>query len=285
MHQLKPSPTAAARTVPRLSLLATFVLILATAGAGCRRDARSDSARCEPPRRTVRAAAASDLQFVLPEVLAHFEQKHPDIAVEVTFGSSGNFYAQLANKAPFDVFLSADAAYPSQLVESGLAMKGSQFVYAEGRIVIWVSQSSPLDLEALGIKALIDPSVKEIAIANPRHAPYGRIAEAAMKNLGVYDEVKERLVLGDNVAQAAQFIASGAADAGIIALSLAMAPTMRAKGKHWLIPRDSYPKLEQSGVVLSWAADGQAAEDLCAFLRGNEAQTILREFGFHSAGE
>lgn len=276
MYRLGSRATAVHAIGPS-SATALLVVMVAAAAAGCGGQT--------PSKRTVRVAAASDLQFVLPEVLAKFEQKHPDVAVPVTFGSSGNFYAQLANKAPFDLFLSADAAYPTQLMDSGLAVKGSRFVYAEGRIVVWVSRSSPLDLDALGIRALVDPSVKKIAIANPKHAPYGRIAEAAMKNLGVYDEVKERLVLGDNVAQAAQFVESGAADAGIVARSLAVAPAMNAKGRCWLIPRESYPRLEQAGVILNWAVDMQAAEDLRAFLRSDDARTILREFGFQTPGE
>lgn len=171
----------------------------------------------------VRVAAASDLQFALREIETKFEVGHPGVSVEVIYGSSGNLYAQLSNKAPFDLFLSADISYP-RLVEAGLAAQDTEFSYAVGHIVLWVLQSSQLDLDKLGMRALADPTVKKIAIANPRHAPYGRAAEAAMKSLELYDDVKDRLVLGENIAQAAQYVESGAADVGILALSLCSPP-------------------------------------------------------------
>jgi molybdate transport system substrate-binding protein len=148
-----------------------------------------------------------------------------------------------------------------------------------------VPNSSKLDLDKLGIRAVADPSVKKFAVANPKHAPYGRAAEAALKKLGVYDSVKDRLVLGDNIAQAAQFVESGSADAGIIALSLALAPPMRDKGRYWTVPLDAYPRLEQGGVLLSWAQDGEAAQTLRAFVTGKEARPVLKRYGFLLPGE
>jgi molybdate transport system substrate-binding protein len=140
-------------------------------------------------------------------------------------------------------------------------------------------------VEKLGVRALLDPGVRKIAIANPKHAPYGRAAEAALKKLEVYDQVKDRLVLGENVAQAAQFVETGAADAGVIALSLALAPTLREKGKYWEVPLDAYPRLEQGGVILSWARDRQAADALRAFVLGPEGKAVLRRYGFFLPGE
>src|SRR4029077_6100604 len=134
-------------------------------------------------------------------------------------------------QAPFDIFFSADIDYPRKLIDAGLADADSEFLYAEGRSVGWVPNSSPLDLETLGIRAVADPSVRKVAIANPQHAPYGRAAEAALKTLGAYDAVKDRLVFGENIAQAAQFVESGAADVGLIALSLALSPAMKDKGR------------------------------------------------------
>jgi molybdate transport system substrate-binding protein len=168
--------------------------------------------------REVRVAAASDLKFALDEMLEAFHAHHSDIHAQVTYGSSGNFFAQLSNRAPFDLFLSADVEYPRKLIEQGLAPKDTEFLYGVGRIVVWVPRPSPLDLERLGMQALLDPSVRKIAIANPKHAPYGRAAEAAMKTLGVYDKAQERLVFGENIAQTAQFVQSGAADLGIMGL-------------------------------------------------------------------
>src|SRR5262249_16706677 len=152
-------------------------------------------------------------------------------------------------------FFSADMEYPRRLIEQGLAPRESAFVYAVGHLVVWVPRDSPLDIEKLGMQALLDPSVRKIAIANPRHAPYGRAAEAALKTAGLYDKLRERLVFGDNVAQTAQFVQTGSADAGLIALSLALAPTLRTSGHYWKIPMDLYPRMEQGGIILSWVKD------------------------------
>jgi molybdate transport system substrate-binding protein len=233
----------------------------------------------------MRIAAAADLKFALEEVRAEFERAHPSIQIEVSYGSSGNWFAQLSNRAPFDLFLSADMDYPHRLVEQNLAERESEFVYAVGHLVVWVPKDSPLDLERLGIQAVVDPTVRKVAIANPKHAPYGRAAEAALKKFGVYDQVKDRLVLGENVAQTAQFIETGSADIGLIALSLALAPTMREKGRYWEVPLDAYPKLEQGGVILSWAQDHEAAAAVRSFLMSAEGKAVLRRYGFFLPGE
>ncbi len=210
------------------------MLALLAAG-GCRKEV------VKTPEREIRVAAAADLKFAFDDLASEFRKKHPDVTVSVTYGSSGNFYAQLENKAPFDLFLSADIDYPHLLVENGLATKDSEFRYAVGLIVLWVPNSSKLDLEKLGMNAVADPSVKKLAVANPMHAPYGRAAEAALKKLGLYDDVKDRLVLGENIAQTAQYVESGAADVGIIALSLALAPAMKDKGRFWTVPARRLP--------------------------------------------
>jgi molybdate transport system substrate-binding protein len=230
--------------------------------------------------RQVRVAAAADLQFALDEVVPEFERRHPDVHVVVTTGSSGNFYAQLSKEAPFDVFLSADVDYPRRLAEQGQADRDSLFVYAIGHLVVWVRNESPLDVKRLGVQAMLEPQVQKIAIANPRYAPYGRAAEAALKKLGLYDRVKDRLVLGDNVAQTAQFVDTGAADVGLIALSFALAPTFRERGRYVEVPADAYPRLEQGGAILKWAEDREAAGALCDFLRSAEGKAILRRYGF-----
>ncbi len=245
---------------------------------GCSRAGRKSPE--EPPVSILSVAAAADLRFVLDDIALEFQGKHPDIQVRVTYGSSGNFFAQLTNNAPFDLFLSADTDYPRRLIEQGLAARASAFVYAVGHLVVWVPRDSSLDIEKLGVQALLDPSARKIAIANPRHAPYGRAAEAALRTAGVYDRVRERLVYGDNVAQTAQFVQTGSADVGLIALSLALTPTMRASGRYWEIPVDSYPRLEQGGVILSWAKNPQAAEALRDFVVGEQGKTILRRYGF-----
>src|SRR5262249_48753690 len=161
---------------------------------------------------------------------------------------------------------SADIDYPRKLINSGLALKESEFLYAVGHLVVWVPNDSNLDLDRLGIQAVVNPSVKKLAIANPKHAPYGRAAEAALKKFGVYDDVKDRLVLSDNIAQAAQFVETGSADVGIIALSLALSAAMREKGRYWRVPLDAYPRLEQGGVILTWVQDREATQALQAFM-------------------
>jgi molybdate transport system substrate-binding protein len=246
--------------------------------------ARHHAAPSAEPR-TLRVAAAADLKVAFADLVAAFQQQNPDIKVEVTYGSSGNFYAQLTSRAPFDLFLSADVDYPKRLIEQGLAPPDSEFSYAVGALVIWVRRASPIALEKLGIEALLDPAARKIAIANPRHAPYGRAAEAAMKNLGVYDKVKDRLVFGENIVQTAQFIESGAADIGLISHSLATAPPLRDEGRSWEVPTESYPQLEQGGVILSWTHDREAAQRLRSFILADQGKEILRRYGFRSAGE
>jgi molybdate transport system substrate-binding protein len=233
----------------------------------------------------VRVAAAADLKFALEDIVEAFRRQQPDIRVQITYGSSGNFYAQLSNRAPYDLFLSADMDYPRRLIRGGLAPADAEFLYAVGRIVIWVPQSSSIDVEKLGMQSLLSPEVRKIAIANPRHAPYGRAAEAAMKSMGVYEKVHDRLVLGDTVLQAAQFVESGGADIGIISRSHALAPSMRAKGRFWVVPVDAYPRREQGGVIMSSAQDHSAAVALRDFILGKDGKAVLARYGFETAGD
>ncbi len=261
-----------------LSILAATVLI------GVPNAIAQGGAAHKPPTREVTVAAASDLKFALDEILLELKREKPELDFKVTYGSSGNFFAQLTNKAPFDIYFSADIDYPRKLIENGLAAKGSEFSYAIGQIVLWVPGNSKIDLEKAGIKAVLEPSVKKVAIANPAHAPYGRAAEAALKQLGVYDAVKPRFVLGENIAQTAQFVESGAADIGVIAMSLAASPAMKDKGRYWQVPLDAYPALVQGGVILSWAKDPEAAKSLRDFVLGDRGQAVLRRYGFLQPG-
>jgi len=227
--------------------------------------------RAEPHK--VSVAAAADLQFALEGISGAFRAAHPDVDVQVAYGSSGNFYAQIRNQAPFDVFLSADVEYPRKLAQEGIGARDSLFVYAVGRIVVWVPASSPLD-PATALRAA---SVRHVAIANPQHAPYGRAAEAALHSLGVYDSVVGKLVLGENVAQTLEFVQSGAADVGIVALSLALAPPVRGQGRYWEVPAEAYPKIEQGGVILK---DSKAAREFRSFLLDDVGRRILKKYGF-----
>src|SRR6516165_3406696 len=187
----------------------------------------------------IKVAAASDLTFAFKDVVAGFE-KQTDNKVRLTYGSSGNFFSQIQNGAPFDLFFSADVSFPRKLEAAGLTVPGSIYEYARGEIVIWVPNASKLDLSK-GLAVLLDPSIRKIAIANALHAPYGAAAVAAMKHAGIYDQVKGKFVQGENISQAAQFVHSGNAEVGIIALSLALAPAMKNDGRYVIIPPKDYP--------------------------------------------
>jgi len=230
----------------------------------------------------VRVAAAGDTKFAFDEIVEAFRRQHPAIDVRVTYGSSGNFYAQLSNRAPYDMFLSADLEYARRLIREGRAAPDSEFLYGVGRLVLWVSRRSPIDVEMRGMDALQDPLVRKVAIANPAFAPYGRAAVTAMKNLGVYDKIKDQLVYGDSVMQAFQFVESSAADIGIVSHSLALAPQLRDKGRLWEIPLDAYPRQEQGGVILSWAQNRAAADALRNFMLSGDGKTILHRYGFET---
>src|ERR1039457_263141 len=229
-------------------------------------------------------AAAGDMSAVLPRLAESYTKKTGQ-AVKLSFGSSGNLTNQTRNGAPFDVFFSADEEYPQQLIAEGLASKDTLYRYAIGRLVLWVPGDSPLDLSKLGMKALLDPSVKKISVANPATAPYGRAAEAALRYFRIYDQVSSRLVVGENVSQAAQFVESGNAQAGLIALSHALAPAMKDKGRYWKVPLDAYPTLNQAAVVLSRSKQQDAARKFLEYLRNPEVTSLLTGYGFSLPAE
>ena len=227
---------------------------------------------------TVRVAAAADLKFALDEVAARLARQQPSIRIEATYGSSGSMHAQLRQRAPFDVYLSADVEYPRDLVAHGIGSDRDLFTYALGRIVVWVPRQSRLAIESQGLRALQNAS--RIAIANPRHAPYGKAAEEALRQAGVWTGVNGKVVLGENVAQAAQFVQSGAADAGIIAKSLALAPAMRNAGRFWEVPESAYAPLRQGGLILPWAVSRDAAVRVRDYLLSDAGRELLLQRGF-----
>ena len=231
----------------------------------------------------ITVAAAADLQFAMQDVAARF-QKETGTTVKPIYGSSGNFFQQIQNGAPFDMFFSANLDYAKKLEAAGLTEPGSFYPYARGKIVIWVLKASRLDLSS-GVRALLDPSVKKIAIANPQHAPYGQAAVAAMQKENVYDKVKDRLVLGENISQTASFVASGSADAGMVALSIALSPGMKNTGRYAEIPSDEYPPIEQACVVLGSSKNKEAAQRFLAFVKTSAIKGILRSYGFDVPGE
>ncbi len=224
-------------------------------------------------------AAAADLSSALKDIADSYE-KSTGVHVKLSFGASGALTQQIQNGAPFDIFFSADMDYPRQLVASGNADRESLYQYAIGKLVLWVPSDSPLDVEHNGMKVLLDPSVKKIAIANPQHAPYGRAAEAALKHEALYDKVSDRLVVGENISQAAQFAESGNAQAGFVALAHAAAPSMKGKGKYWEVPSEDYPQLAQGVVILSHSQHKKEAAEFLAYIKKKESADVLRKYGF-----
>jgi molybdate transport system substrate-binding protein len=234
------------------------------------------------PCGVVTIAAAADLIYAMDELIAQFE-KASGCTARLSTGSSGNFLSQIENGAPFDLFFSADADYPRKLEAEGLAVQGSVFVYGVGKIVLWVRNESRLDLSK-GITALRDPSIRKVAIANPQHAPYGRAADEALRKAGVYDAVKDRLVLGENISQAAQFVESGNADAGILALSLAVSPGLKEEGRYSKIPENLYAPIEQGAALLRASPNPQAARAFLEFVKTPGAAAVLERYGFTVPG-
>ena len=226
----------------------------------------------------VKVAAAADLKFAMAELAGQFE-KQSGAKLDVTYGSSGNFLTQIQNGAPFDLFFSADSEYPKKLEAAGLAEPGTLREYAVGHIVIWTPSDSGVNAAKDGWKCLLDQRVKKIAIANPEHAPYGRAALAAMKNAGIYEQVKDKLVYGENISQAAEFVQSDNAQVGIVALSLAVSPAMK-NGNRWEIPPDSYPAIKQAVVLLKSSKNKDAARRFLEFVSGSQGREILKRFGF-----
>jgi molybdate transport system substrate-binding protein len=231
--------------------------------------------------RTLIVAAASDLQAALPELVRRFE-RDAKARVTVSFGSSGNFFAQIQNGAPFDVYFSADIDYPRQLVASKHADGATLYQYATGRIVLWTRKSSGIDVKS-GLKGLTDARITRVAIANPKFAPYGRAAEAALRSDKVYDAVRGKLVLGENISATAQLVDSGNADVGIIALSLALGPALRASGTYSEIPASAHPPIEQALVVVSASKNKALAHEFVSYVKRPEIAEVLHGFGFSTS--
>ena len=227
----------------------------------------------------INVGAAADLSGALKEIADNYENQAGK-AIKLSFGSSGSLTQQIQNGAPFDLFFSADMDYPRQLISRHDADAASLYRYAVGKLVLWVPADSPLDVQNKGLNVLLDPLVKKIAIANPQHAPYGRAAVAAMKHVGLYEQVSDRVVMGENVSQAAQFVESGNAQAGFVALAHAIAPAMQGKGKYWEIPVEAYPALDQGVVIISHSRHKKDAASFLAYLQTKAAGDVLRRYGF-----
>ncbi len=221
----------------------------------------------------VRVAVAANFTSTMKTLAAKFEAKTGNKVV-ISFGSTGKLYTQIVNGAPYDVFLSADTARPQLLEQDGKAVVGSRFTYALGRLVLWSAKPGVVDTEGT---ILNDGDFKHIAIANPKTAPYGAAAMEVMNGLGVYDTIKDRIVEGDNIAQTFQFVATGNAQIGFVALSQVKAVN---KGSWWEIPQGYYTPIRQDAVLLKSAANNATAKRLMAFLRSGAAQAIIANSGY-----
>ncbi|MFP5390699.1 MAG: molybdate ABC transporter substrate-binding protein [Gammaproteobacteria bacterium] len=223
-------------------------------------------------------AAASDLTYTMDDLAAAFRVQEPGAEVKVILGASGSLSTQIRNGAPYDVFLSADTAYPARLAREGAADASTQITYAVGQAVVW-SLDPKLDVKH-GMNLFKDARVARVAIANPEVAPYGRFARAALKHHGVWDAVAPKLVIGENIAQTAQFVQTGNAQVGIVSLATVVSPRMRGIGAYFAIPADGLEPIEQGAIVTAHGKDNSLARRFMAFLRSPAARAILQRSGF-----
>src|SRR5579872_1944396 len=235
--------------------------------------------QAQNPASELTVAAAADLSNVLRDIGDSFEKK-TGIQVRLSFGASGALTQQIENGAPFDIFFSADMDYPRQLVRDGQADGPTPYEYAVGKLVLWVPADSALDVEHKGMNVLLDRSVNKLSVANPQHAPYGRAAVEALKHAGLYDKLSDKFVTGENISQAAQFVESGNAQAGFVALAHAISPAMKGKGHYWEVPADYYVPLAQGVVAISRSSHKKDAEQFLDYIRTKQAKEIFQKYGF-----
>lgn len=226
-------------------------------------------------------AAASDLKFAMDEIVSSFKQANPDDQIDVAYGSSGNFNTQIQQGAPFDLFFSADIGFPRELVRNGLAASEVK-PYALGRIVLW---SASMDATKMTLTNLTDPSIARIAIANPKHAPYGKRAEEALRASGLWEAIEPKLVYGENIVQTTQFVQTGNAQIGIIALSLAGNPELAQKGGYWLIPDNLHEPLEQGFIITKRAENNALAKRFADYMLSSPVRLVMTKYGFVLPGE
>lgn len=230
---------------------------------------------------TITVAAASDLKFAMEEVVATFKASHPGHQVDVVYGSSGNFFAQIQQGAPFDLFFSADIGFPRELAKAGLTASEVK-PYAIGRLVLW---SATLDASKMTLASLTDPKITRIAIANPKHAPYGKRAEEALKAAGIWGQVQPKLVFGENIAHTAQFVQTGSAQVGFLALALVLNKELASKGGYWLVPDTLHSPLEQGYVITKQGAGKPLAARFADYIASKPARALMVKYGFVLPGD
>ena len=226
-------------------------------------------------------AAAADLKFAMDEIVAGFKKGNPTDEIEVIYGSSGKFHTQIQQGAPYDLYFSADIGYPRELAKAGQA-SGEVKPYAFGRIVLW---SQSVDASKLTLESLTDPKFARIAIANPKHAPYGKRAEEALRSSKLWEKVEPKLVYGENIAHTAQFVQTGSAQVGIIALALAVNPELASKGGYYLIPDNLHDPLEQGFIITKRAESNALAKRFAAYMGDKATRAVMTKYGFVLPGE
>ncbi|MDD2502050.1 MAG: molybdate ABC transporter substrate-binding protein [Geobacter sp.] len=229
----------------------------------------------------ITVAAAADLKFAMDEISASFKKNSPGNELEIIYGSSGKFHTQIQQGAPYDLFFSADIAFPRELVKKGMAASEVK-PYAVGRVVLW---SNSMDASKMTLASLTDPKISRIAIANPKHAPYGKRAEEALKASGLWDRLQPKFVYGENIAHTAQFVQTGNAQVGIIALSLALSPELSKKGGYYLIPDKLHNPLEQGYVITKRGAGKPLAQKFADYMNAKSSRAIMTKYGFVLPGE
>ena len=251
--------------------IVTFLLLLIIFGATAQARAADK----------ITIAAAADLKFALDEIVSDFRKSQPGTDIEVVYGSSGKLHTQIRQGAPFDMFFSADISYPRDLSEKGEAASPVK-PYGTGRIVLW---SNSMDAGRMTLASLLDPKISKIAIANPKHAPYGRRAEEALRAEGLWDRLQPRIVTGENISQTARFIQSKNAQIGIIALSLALSPELSGKGGYYLIPEKLHKPLEQGFIITKRGGNNPLARRFSDHMESPAVRSIMKKYGFHLPGE
>ncbi|WP_340109558.1 molybdate ABC transporter substrate-binding protein [Pikeienuella sp. HZG-20] len=249
----------------RLARLAAAAAFLALGPAG--------PAAAEPPL----VAVAANFAGAAERISAAFTER-TGFEIVLTTGSTGKLYAQIRHGAPYDAMLSADAATPERLEAEGLAIPGSRFTYAVGRLALW--SAAPRRLENGAEAALTDPATRKVAIANPKLAPYGAAAEDALRAMGLWERLQPKIVMGENIGQTFAMVESGAADFGFVAASAVSAPGRAPRGSLFVVPADAYAPIRQDAALLLPGAEDDAAKAFLAFLRGAEGRAIAASFGY-----
>lgn len=221
----------------------------------------------------IHVAVASNFAEVMTEISKQFEASTGHRVV-LSFGSTGKHYAQIRNGAPFDAFFAADVHRPELLEEEGVAVPGSRFTYAIGKLVLWSPKKNYVDSTGM---ILIRSKFRYLAIANPKLAPYGKAAREVLQALGLWDLLKERIVQGENISQAFQYVKSGNTELGFIAFSQIMQLTKNEKGSIWDVPQELYTPIEQQAVLLK---DGETARSFLSFVRSKESRKIILDYGY-----